>query len=64
MLNLWVPPDFHLFSFFEDEMGKKFSCVFVLILAMKEPDQEQFVCTNETSHCNSLYTQQLAVNFM
>jgi len=35
---------------------EKFSCIFVLVLVMKEPDREQFTCTNEISHCSSLYT--------
>jgi len=45
------------------KMGKKVSCVFVLMLAMKEPDREQFV-RNITPQHDSLYMWQLAVNFI
>jgi len=45
------------------KMDKKVSCVFVLMLAMKEPDREQFV-RNITPQHDSLYMWQLAVNFI
>ena len=37
---------------FKMKMEKKFSCNFVLMLAVKEPDWEQFTCRNEISHRN------------
>ena len=40
-LNLWVPPDFRLFSIFEDENGQlKFSCIFILILGKSSRAQK------------------------
>ena len=63
-LNLWVPPDFCLFRFLEEKAGQEFLCVFALMVTIKEPDQEEFAYRNEISHCKSLYTCQLAVNFI
>ena len=73
VLNLWVPPDFRLFSFFEGKNGRDAFLRFRpdikkiwqewKLLAIKQPDREQFACTNETLYRNSHYMWQLAVNF-